>query len=119
MLPVVAEVVDVKEAEPLAALEVAQAHLALVEAAGVVLELGLADLCIAVRQAADAELVRMIIPPAERGLDDAVQLTEMEAARHDQAAPDRRLDLGEGDADLQRIGFLPAHAAEYAGASDN
>jgi hypothetical protein len=43
----------------------------------------------------------------------------MKAERHDQAAPDRRLDLGEGDADLQRIGFLPAHAAEYAGTGDN
>ena len=85
MLPVVAEVVDVKEAEALAAVEVAQAHLALVEAAGVVFELGLADLCIAVRQAADAELVQVIIPPAEGGLNDAVQLTEMKAARHDQA----------------------------------
>ena len=80
MLPVVAEVVDVKEAEALAAVEVAQAHLALVEAAGVVFELGLADLCIAVRQAADAELVQVIIPPAEGGLNDAVQLTEMNCA---------------------------------------
>ena len=47
------------------------------------------------------------------------RLAEMEAARHDQAAPDRRFDLGEGDADLQRVGFLEVHAGEFAGAGDN
>ena len=47
------------------------------------------------------------------------KLAEMEAARHDQAAPDGRLDLGERDADLQRVGFLEVHAGEYAGAGDN
>src|SRR5215213_9557664 len=63
MLPVVAEVVDVQEAEALAAVEVEEADLALVEAAGVVLELGLADLGITVGQAADTELVQVRIPP--------------------------------------------------------
>src|SRR5262249_10312900 len=66
-----------------------------IEAAGVVLELGLADLGVAVGQAADAELVQVRIPPAEGGLDDAMQLTKMEAARHDQATPDCRLNLGD------------------------
>jgi hypothetical protein len=75
--------VDIEEAEDLAAVAVEQTDLALVEAAGVVLELGLADLGIAVTQAADAEFVQMIVPPAEGGLDDAMQLTEMEAARYD------------------------------------
>src|SRR5215213_7559023 len=114
MLPVVAEVIDVKEAEALAAVEVAEADFALIEAAGVVLELGLADLGVTVGQAADAELVQVRIPPAEGGLDDAMQLTEMKAARHNQATPDRRLDPGEGDPDLQRVGFLKAHTGKYA-----
>jgi hypothetical protein len=48
-----------------------------------------------------------------------MQLTEVEAARHDQAPPDRRLDLGKRDVDLQHVGFLEAHAGEYAGAGDN
>ena len=61
----------------------------------------------------------MVIPPAEGGLEDAMKLTEMEAARHNQAPPDRRLDLGERDADLKRIGLSQAHAGEYAGAGDN
>jgi hypothetical protein len=43
----------------------------------------------------------------------------MEAARHDQAPPDRRLDFGERDTDLQGIGLLEAHAGEYAGAGGN
>lgn len=119
MFPVVAEIVDVKETEAFTAVEVAEADLALIEAAGVVFELGLAEFGIAVGQAADAELVEVIIPPPEGGLDDAMQLTEVEAARHDQAPPDRRLDFGERDADLQRVGFLEAHAGEYAGAGDN
>jgi len=108
VLPVVAEVIDVKKAEAFAAVEIAQAHVAFVEAAGVVLELGLAEFGIAVGQAADAELVQVAVPPAEGGLDDAMQLAEMEAARHDQATPNRWLDFGERDADLQGIGLLEA-----------
>ena len=119
MLPVVAEVVDVEKAEAFAAVEVEEAHFAFFEATSVVLELGLADLGVAVGQAANAELVQVVIPPAKGGLDDTVELPEMEAARHDQAAPDCRFDLGDGDADLQRVGFLEVHAGKYAGAGDN
>jgi hypothetical protein len=43
----------------------------------------------------------------------------MEAARHDQAPPDRRLDFGERDTDLLGIGLLEAHAGEYAGVGGN
>ena len=119
VLPVVAEVIDVEEAEAFAAVEVAQPDLALVETAGVVLELGLAEFGIAVGQAADAELVEVAVPPAESGLDDMMQLAEAEAARHDQAPPDRRLDVGERDTDLQGIGLLDAHAGEYAATGDD
>ena len=119
VFPVVAEVIDVKEAEPFAAVEVAQPYLALVETAGVVLILGLAKFGIAVGQATDAEFVEVAVPPAEGGLNDTMQLAEMEAARHDQAPPDRRLDFGELDTDLQGIGLLEAHAGEYATAGDD
>jgi hypothetical protein len=50
--------------------------------------------------------VQGIIPPVEGGLDDAMQLTEIEAARYDQATPGRRLDLGDRNPDLERVGFL-------------
>ena len=119
VFPVVAEVIDVKKAEAFAAVEVAQPYLALVETAGVVLELGLAEFGIAIGQAADAELVEVAVPPAESGLDDTMQLAETEAARHDQAPPDRRLDFGERDTDLQGIGLLEAHAGEYAATGDD
>ena len=119
VFPVVAEVIDVEEAEAFAVVEVAQPYLALVETAGVILELWLAEFGIAVGQATDAKLVEVTVPPAEGGLDDTMQLAEMEAARHDQAPPDRRLDFGERDTDLQGIGLLEAHAGEYAAAGDD
>ena len=119
VLPVVAEVVDVDEAEVFAAVEIAQPHLAFIEAAGIVLQLGLAGFGIAVGHAADAELVQVAVPPAEGGLDDAMQLTEVEAARHNQATPDRGLDFGERDADLECVRFVQTHAGEYAGDRDN
>jgi len=40
----------------------------------------------------------MIIPPAEGGLDDPVQLAEMEAPGDYELTPDRRLDVEQGDA---------------------
>jgi len=48
-----------------------------------------------------------------------MQLAEMKAAQHDQAAPDRRRDPDERDADLQRDGFSQVHAGKYAGIGDN
>ena len=74
---------------------------------------------IAVGQAGDAELVEVAVPPAESGLDDTMQLAATEAARHDQAPPDRRLDFGERDTDLQGIGLPEAHAGEYAATGDD
>ena len=82
-------------------------------------QFGLADFGIAVGQATDPELMQVIVPPTEGRLDDAVKLAEVEAARDDQAAPDRRLDLRERDTDLERIRFLKADAGEYAGSGDN
>ena len=102
VMPVVAEVVDVHEVEIFASAEVEELHLALVVDARVTLELGLDEIGIAERQAADLKLVQVVVPPAECSLDDLVQLTEVERARHDQAPPDRWLDLLESDAYLDR-----------------
>lgn len=66
VLPVVAKVVDVEKAEAFAAADVEEAHLALVETAGVVLELGLAELGVTIGQAADAELVQVVVPASRR-----------------------------------------------------
>jgi hypothetical protein len=98
-----------------AAIEVEEAHGALIEAARIALEFGLANLGIAVGQAANPEFVKVAIQPAEGCLDDAVQLAEVEPDRHDQAAPDCRLDPHKCDADLNGVRFVEAHAPEYAG----
>jgi hypothetical protein len=102
VMPVVTEVVDVHELDLFASAEVEELHLALVVDARVTLELGLDEIGIAERQAADLKLVQVVVPPAECSLDDLVQLTEVERARHDQAPPDRWLDLLESDAYLDR-----------------
>src|SRR5205085_1775583 len=100
VMPVVAEIVDVHEVDIGASAEVEELHFALVVDARIALELGLDEIGIAERQAADLKLVQVVVPPTEGGLDDLVQLTEVERARHDQAPPDRRLDLLESDPHL-------------------
>jgi hypothetical protein len=81
----------------------------------IVLELGLAELLgVAIAQAADRELVEMAIPPAEGSLDDVVQLAEMEAPGDDELAPDRRLDVEQGDAELHGGRLFPGHVAIVA-----
>src|SRR3954452_11335240 len=107
VMPIVAEVVEVGEGGAGLAVEVAQAHLALVEHARIVLEGAvLQKLRIAVAQAADAELVQVGVPPVEGCLDAQVKLPEVPGPGHDEAAPDRRLDLGQRDPDLQGVGLL-------------
>jgi hypothetical protein len=115
VLPVVAKVVNIEKTEVFSAIEVEEAHGALIEAARVAFEFRLTSLGIAVGQAADPEFVKVAIPPAEGGLDDAVQLAEVESDRHDKAAPDWRLDPDKRDADLNGVRFVEAHASEYAG----
>src|ERR1700730_15115071 len=79
VLPVVAEVVDIEKTEVVPAVEVEEAHGALIEVAGVALEFRLANLGVAVGQTADPELVKVAVPPPEGGLDDTVELAEVEA----------------------------------------
>ncbi len=110
VLPVITKVIEVDKPQAFGAGEVEQAHGVLVEAAGIAPELGLADLVrIAVGQSADLELVQVVVPPPERGLEDAMELAEMEATRDDKTAPYRGLDRGKCDADLESVGFLEAH----------
>ena len=63
----------------------------------------------AVAQPADIELMEVRIGPAERRLDDPVQLAEMEAPRDDNLAPDCRLDVEHGDAELRGVDLFPGH----------
>ena len=100
VMPVVTEVVDVDEVDIVAAAEVEQLYLALVIDARVAFELGLHEIGIAERQAADLKLVQVVVPPAEGCLDDLMQFTEVERAWHDQAPPDQWLDLLERDPHL-------------------
>ncbi len=46
------------------------------------------------------EEVEVMIHAAEGGLDDPVQLAEMEAPGDHELTPDRRLDVEQGDAEL-------------------
>lgn len=113
VMPVVAEVVDVDEGRS-RLLEVAQADLALVEGPRIALERAfLEKRNVALAQAADAELVKMIVPPVEGGLDAQVELFEVPGQWHDEAAPDLRLDLVERDADLDSVGLLE-HGGEWS-----
>jgi hypothetical protein len=100
--PVIAEVVDVDEVDVFASAEVEQLHVAFVVDARVALKLGCDEIGIAERQAADLKLVQVLVPPAKCGLDDLMQLTQVEGARHGQAPPDRWLDLLESDPHLNR-----------------
>ena len=116
VLPVVAEVVDVDEGLVWRATEVAKPNRGLVECASVTLELRLTELLgITVAQPADHVLVEMTVPPAERRLDDPVQLAEMKAPGDHELAPDRGLDLEQGDAELHSGWFFPGHAAIMTG----
>jgi len=118
VFPVVAEVVDVDQADVLPTAEVEQPHLGFVEPAGVTLELRLTDLRITVRQATDAELVEMVVPPTEGRLDDAMQLTQVEDARDNEASPGHWLDAGQRDTQLDRVGGLEHRDMQYDGRGD-
>ena len=67
---------------------------------------------ITVPQAADVEFVQVAIPPVEGGLDREVKLPQMPCPGDDELSPDGGLDLGQGDPDLERIGFLVQHGME-------
>lgn len=111
VMPIVAKVVDVDEFDVVASAEVEQLDLVFVVNARVADELGLDEIRVAERQAADLKFVQVIVPPAERCLDDLVQLTEMERPRHDQAPPDGRIDLPESDPHLHRSRQLEHESA--------
>src|SRR6185437_6835508 len=100
-MPAVAEVVEIVERGAGRPVEVEEAHLALIEGAGVVVEAEVLDQGrIAVAQAADAELVQVIVPPVESRLDHEVKLAEVPCPGKDKASPDEGIDLGERDPDL-------------------
>ena len=95
MLPGVAEVVLVAEApDPLEDPE--HRHGLLIQ-----LILGIAIDVGAIGSVPDPEIVEVIVPPAKGGLDHEVQLVQANTARHKEAPPDRRVDVSQGDPDLE------------------
>ena len=64
---------------------------------------------------ADLELVQMRVGPAHGGLQDVVQLGERGGDRHDEAAPDGRLDVVQRHMDLDGVGLLPCRARRSVG----
>ena len=114
VLPAIAEVVLVHECEMLRSVEIDQSHFGLVEASGVAIEFGLADLLkITIAEAADEELMQMVIPPAEGSLDDVMQLAKVKGPGDDKAAPDYWFDFDERDTHLDDGGLLEQHARKY------
>jgi hypothetical protein len=103
--PIVAEVVEIGKGEPRLTVEIQETDLPLVESACARLVPPAVAVRIAVAQAADIELVQMIVPSVESGLDDEMELAQVPGPGHDETTPGRRLDLVQGHADLQGVGF--------------
>lgn len=92
----------VAEDSPL--LEVQQANLSLIEDARIVVGRILRqDLDVAIPQATDAELIEMIVPPVESGLNSEMQMLQVPMDRQDQTAPDVWLDLVDGNSDRYSV----------------
>lgn len=66
--------------------------------------MGLGGMIMSVLGPRDVEGVQMVDVPAHGLLDKIVQLVEREIAGDEEAAPDGRLDLPEGDFELQELG---------------
>src|SRR5262249_23462923 len=64
---------------------------------------------VAVSKAANDELMQVVIPPAKSRLDHLMELPEVPRPRNEQAAPDRRVNIGKCDKELHRIRFLEQH----------
>jgi len=110
MTPAVAEVVKVAEHYPAASVEIEKAYLVLVKGTRAARETILVQkLGIAIPQAANVEFVQVAVPPVEGGLDRKMELPQMPDPRDDKLSPDCRLEIGQCDPDLQRIGISVEH----------
>ena len=69
--------------------------------------LGAEEFDIAVGEPADTEVMQVRVRPTHRRLQNMMQLGKRDPQRHDEAAPDRRLDVVERDMDLDSIQLLP------------
>ena len=95
--PVVAEVVGVVERGPLVGDGV--------EASGALIVRRRSEVPVRVGDpvaaTADLELVEVVVPPPERGLDDFVQLGEGDRSVDEDPPPDRRLGVEQADLELE------------------
>jgi len=98
VLPAVAEVVLVDAGRAAARRDLVQRDAPVIDRAWLelVVRLGEADV-------ADLELVEMGVRPAHRRLKDRVQPWQRHILRHEQTAPDRWLDVGQADSQLEDI----------------
>jgi hypothetical protein len=58
------------------------------------------DLDVSIAETTDAELIEMIVPPVECGLNSEKQMLQVSMNRQDQTALDARLDVVDGNPDL-------------------
>ncbi|PYE25691.1 hypothetical protein C8J32_1037 [Rhizobium sp. PP-CC-3A-592] len=100
--PVIPEIIVVAEDSTL--LEVQQANFALIEDPRIVIGRILRqDFNVPIKEATDAKLIEMLVPPVERSLNSMVQMLQVPVDRQDQTAPDVRRDLVDGYFDLHSI----------------
>ena len=71
---------------------------------------------IAVARAPDLELVQVVVPPAERRLDDLVEVVERAAPVDEHAAPDRWLGVEQCDLELVHVASCAWRFDRWAGA---
>jgi hypothetical protein len=64
------------------------------------------------RDLAAVEVAQVAVPPVEGGLDREMKLPQMPGPGNDELSPDRRLNLGKRDPDLERIGFSVEHGTK-------
>ncbi len=104
-LPVVAEVVPVDEATARRRSNILEPHVPIGQTRGD-RHVGIGH---PVALAADDELVEIGIDPAHQLLDQVVELVECQDSRDEDASPDWRLDVREGDREL--VGDRPVQAS--------
>jgi hypothetical protein len=87
-----------------ALLEVQQANLPLIEHPRIVIGRILRqELNVSIPQTTNAELVEMVVPPVERGLNSEMQMLQIPMNWQNQMAPDAWLDLVDGNSDLHSV----------------
>src|SRR5271156_561844 len=113
--PAVAEVIFINERRiaEMVGIEISETNFCRLECRAFVLK-ALVELGRTIDQAADDELMQVRIGPGESGLDDLVELSQIKVERKQDAAPDRRLDVLDGDLGLHDQLLVEIHGGHNA-----